>query len=260
MREVVTARPGSAKAHYVYAEILAHNGSFAQAAEEAALASQIDPAIAFTDPARFRAFQQLLERGQHPPSVAKASRAVAPTAATRNELPGVPGWVWVASLAILGLGAWKLMSRNAPSAGPVNPKPVYGGPVGASPGYGGSVMPSPAYGTGMPAAAPSAGGGLLRTGAAVAGGVAAGMLLDEMLHRGHDSAAVQPAGSLQPNLFESVQPDTASAQLESRPIDFGNGDDWDAGLADGGGGATTAGPEAAAVPDVERGAVAVRRR
>ena len=35
MREVVDAKPGSAKAHYIYAEILAHSGSFSKAAEEA---------------------------------------------------------------------------------------------------------------------------------------------------------------------------------------------------------------------------------
>ena len=43
MNEVVTARPGSARAHYVYAEILAHNRNFAKAADEAQRARQIDP-------------------------------------------------------------------------------------------------------------------------------------------------------------------------------------------------------------------------
>ena len=54
MNEVVTARPGSARAHYVYAEILAHNRNFAKAADEAQKARQIDPALSFTDPAKFR--------------------------------------------------------------------------------------------------------------------------------------------------------------------------------------------------------------
>ncbi|HTJ07901.1 MAG TPA: tetratricopeptide repeat protein, partial [Caldimonas sp.] len=35
MREVVDAKPGSAKAHYIYAEILAHQGKVALAAAEA---------------------------------------------------------------------------------------------------------------------------------------------------------------------------------------------------------------------------------
>jgi len=33
MREVVAAKPGSARAHYIYAEILAHQGKLALAAE-----------------------------------------------------------------------------------------------------------------------------------------------------------------------------------------------------------------------------------
>ena len=43
MREVVAARPDSARAHYIYAEILAHDGKTALALEEAKAARQIDP-------------------------------------------------------------------------------------------------------------------------------------------------------------------------------------------------------------------------
>ena len=64
MQEVVAAKPGSAKAHYVYAEILAHDAKFDQAAREAAQAQQIDPALSFTDPNKFRDFQRLLQREQ----------------------------------------------------------------------------------------------------------------------------------------------------------------------------------------------------
>ena len=64
MHEVVAAKPNSAKAHYIYAEILAHNGRFDQAAQEARLARQIDPQIAFTQPDKFRAFEQSLQREQ----------------------------------------------------------------------------------------------------------------------------------------------------------------------------------------------------
>ena len=61
MREVVQARPKSARAHYVLAEILAHNGRTAQAAEEAAQARQLDPAIGFTDAAKFARFEDMLK-------------------------------------------------------------------------------------------------------------------------------------------------------------------------------------------------------
>jgi len=87
MNEVVTARPGSARAHYVYAEILAHNRNFVKAADEAQKARQIDPALSFTDPAKFRAFEQLLareqsgslgkQRGPCPPSIVRPVEAAA---------------------------------------------------------------------------------------------------------------------------------------------------------------------------------------
>lgn len=62
MREVVAAKPGSARAHYVYAEILAHQGNFTKAADEARLARQIDPDVKFTSAEKFRAFDEQLQR------------------------------------------------------------------------------------------------------------------------------------------------------------------------------------------------------
>src|ERR1700712_5224433 len=57
MQEVVAAKPQSAKAHYLYAEILAHDAKFDEAARQAREARTIDPAIGFTDPAKFRSFE-----------------------------------------------------------------------------------------------------------------------------------------------------------------------------------------------------------
>ena len=62
MSEVVAAKPGSARAHYVYAEILAHQGNFTKAADEARLARQIDPDVKFTSAEKFRAFDEQLQR------------------------------------------------------------------------------------------------------------------------------------------------------------------------------------------------------
>src|ERR1700712_2589647 len=75
MREVVAAKPGSAKAHYIYAEILAHNANFAEAAQEARLAKQLDPAIKFTQADKFNEFQKLLDREQARQSAAKTAPA-----------------------------------------------------------------------------------------------------------------------------------------------------------------------------------------
>ena len=49
MQEVVAAKPQSAKAHYLYAEILAHDAKFSDAAAQARRAREIDPALSFTN-------------------------------------------------------------------------------------------------------------------------------------------------------------------------------------------------------------------
>jgi hypothetical protein len=82
---------------------------------------------------------------------------------------------------------------------------------------------------------------MLGTGMAVAGGVAGGMLLDQMLHRNQGgNAAAAPAGNdgLVPGIFDTGGADAAANELESRPVDFGSGDDWgsDAGSIDVGSG------------------------
>ena len=85
------------------------------------------------------------------------------------------------------------------------------------------------YGAAMPyGAAPSSpSNGLLGTGLAVAGGVAAGMLLDEALHRRTPTGTDQLSG-LQHGIFDPPPDDGAASELEHRGIDFGNGSDWDA--------------------------------
>ncbi|MDE2567231.1 MAG: tetratricopeptide repeat protein, partial [Burkholderiales bacterium] len=64
MREVVAAKPDSPRAHYVLAEILAHEQRYAEASTQAQRAAALDPSLAFTEPAKFRAFAGLLDREQ----------------------------------------------------------------------------------------------------------------------------------------------------------------------------------------------------
>jgi hypothetical protein len=78
------------------------------------------------------------------------------------------------------------------------------------------------------AAAPSS--GLLKTGLAVAGGVAAGMMVDELLHR-RQGAGIDPLAGLQPGAFSPPPANDAASELERRSVDFGNGNDWDTGSA-----------------------------
>jgi hypothetical protein len=252
LREVITAKPSSARAHYVYAEVLAHDKRFDKAAEEAALARKLDPEIRFTQPEKFNAFLQLLDREQ------AAARAVVPTqretlpeaAPVRQEraLPahesstgGVPIWVWGLAAAALAFVAWRAFAARQPAPtdgasgrgmSAVNPGwaggpgyPVQ--PAGYAPGYGPGVGGYPP-GTTMPSR-----NGLLGTGLAVAGGVAAGMLA-EKLFEGHREIPTQAsdvsAGGLTPGLFDDPSPGNAAArELEQRPIDFGtdtSGDGW----------------------------------
>ena len=234
MSEVVDAKPASAKAHYLYAEILAHNGNFAKATEQAEKAKQLDPDIKFTQPEKFQAFQKLLEREQKPVQRSQASNSVldAPAAAAplRTQSAGISSWVWLAALGVVGYLLWRGFSRSKAAASSSN---AYGtsGTVPTT-GYtaaptGGSYGNAPGY-VNTPAASPS--GGMLRTGLAVAGGVAAGMMVDEMLHHRQGGGTDQLSG-LQQGIFNPPPVDDAANELERRSVDFGNGNDWDAGSA-----------------------------
>ena len=153
MREVVEARPGSAKAHYIYAEILAHEGSFSKAAEEARLARQLDPDIRFTQPEKFQAFERLLEREQRSAQRAETSNPSFPLSASpspaRAQATGIPGWVWLVALGGVGFLLWRGFARSRAAA---SPSGGYGVPVTApnngfgnapSGGFAGAAGPYP---------------------------------------------------------------------------------------------------------------------
>src|ERR1700743_245499 len=91
MQEVVADKPQSAKAHYLYAEILAHDAKFADAAAQARKAREIDPALSFTnDPAKFRSSEQDLQRAQGTPTAAPQAVPQAPVSERVNMAPAVP--------------------------------------------------------------------------------------------------------------------------------------------------------------------------
>lgn len=224
MREVVAAKPDSPRAHYVLAEILAHQRHFGEAAEHVRRARALDPALKFADPAKFNAFEQLLQREQAgqtssratSPAVVAAPARAAP--AERSSGDGVPIWLIVVGggLFIWLAAAW-MRRRSAPAAAAMS---------------GGYAVP-PGYGPGMPTS--SGGSGLMGVGLAAAGGVAAGMLAERLLH-GHDDRGVARdpgAGGLLPGSFDGGDFGSAADELSQRDIDFGSGDGWGGG--DGGG-------------------------
>jgi hypothetical protein len=245
MQEVVAAKPQSARAHYVYAQILAHNGRFSVAAAEEARARHLDPAMKFSKAEDVRAFEQRLEKerrrtpsdgtalGSVGPTTAAVpgtalapvpTRQVAPPLAESNSSPsGLPGWVWPVAIIALVFVAWRMMrsSGRVPSPAAASAPPY----AAASYGPGGAYPP----GTAGPGMAPAPGAGLMGVGLAAAGGVAAGMLAERLLERGREQrggdAFYDGSGA------GSSQPDPDARALEDRSIDFGSGSDW----SDGGG-------------------------
>jgi len=240
MREVVRARPGSAKAHYVYAEILAHNRHFDQAAQEAREARRVAPDLNFTQPDKFRAFEQLLAREQRtgrslssmssPSTAWMQALGERPPANRNSSLPGWIGWLAAAAVALL---LWLTVRAVRQSAA------MPAGYAGA--GYGAPAQgPNPASGSGpVPGygqmnSPPSAGSGMLGTGLAAAGGFAAGMLADKLFEggreRGMSGSGAASSGGLAPGAFDEASArNEAAGELEQRQIDFGSGGDWDSG-------------------------------
>ncbi len=238
MEEVVAAKPSSARAHYIYAEILAHNKRFDEAARQATTAGTLDPAIGFTDPAKFKAFEALLEREQRE-AKAPAHAAVAAPAMVARPAPaaepasGIPSWVWIAGLLAFGALAWSILRRPTPAAPRAMPMAMGGAPAGfpaAGGGYGNN------YGNGYgPGAMPQQGSGMMGVGLAAVGGIAAGMLAEKMMSGGsHEAAAAAPAAAavvdqngLVPGMFDDAgAASSAASELQQEPVDFGSGDDW----------------------------------
>jgi hypothetical protein len=233
LRQAVTDHPQSAKAHYVLAEVLAHEGNIGEAQAEANKAAVLDPGTHFTDPAKFQAFQQKLGQALAPASANRSASSPVRYAETRpaggRESGGGFGVGGIVLLVVVIGGIAFLWSRRRraadsqfPGYGSVPPPPAspYGGaPYGGAPG-------------GYPGYAPPPSSGVGSTVAAGVGGLAAGMLLDEAL-RGHNQNEGNNAGG-----WGNVGGNTGDVQrdpsgdayndLRNDPIDMGNNDSsWD---------------------------------
>ena len=199
LHDVVIAKPGSAKAHYLYAEILAHNSKFSEAAQQVAEAKRLDPALKFTTPEKFDAFAQLLQREQRNEGQ-RANRSTGNSGNTGNlgnlgnggagfsspalttqaapraaePAPGMPSWVLPVGLAILAVFAWVMFSKRREAAFGGSMLPAQGLSPGMAPGTGmarygaGAPMPAGPYGGYAPNGAPMGG--------APMGGMGGGMM------------------------------------------------------------------------------------
>lgn len=224
LRDAIAEHPQSAKAHYVLAEVLAHEGNIGDAKAEASKAAALDPGTHFTDPAKFQAFQHKLDAALAPVSNGRSSAAPVrygdtqqPAGRQGGGSSHLTGILVIGAVLALIVFLWMRRKRNvaSPFSGyastpPMDGVPPYGGYSGAGP-Y--APPPQPHSGVGTAVAA-----GL--------GGVAAGMLLDEALRSHREGEGARDAGS-----FSRDDRDPSSQaydDLRSDPVDMGNNDNsWD---------------------------------
>jgi hypothetical protein len=217
MDQVLRDHPTSGKAHYVQAELYAHEGKTALARSELGRAEELDPGLTHENA---RSVQELKsEIGLGP----RGSLTVAPVP-TRSHFP------WgTALIVVLAVGAlWALFRRRsyAPQY-PAGGAPVMGGgpgTYGGPAGYGGGVGPmGGGVGSGI------AGG--LASGLAVGAGVVAG---EELAHHFLDGTARE--GTVVPPAADNN--DWQSGNGDMGGSDFGVDDpgSWDDSGGGGGGG------------------------
>ena len=226
LREAIKDHPQSAKAHYVLAQVLAHEGNIGEARAEATQAATLDPATHFTDPAKFQQFQKELNTALAPSSGSRSGSAQVMSEGARpaREHGGVSlltGLLVIVGVIVLIAVLWS--RRQRPAASPFGngnqPSPFNGVPPG------GGYNPNGYNGYAPPYAPPPSSG----VGGAVAaglGGLAAGVLLDEALRSHREGEVIREVGS-----SGNVTPDPSGQaydDLRNDPVDFGNNDNsWD---------------------------------
>lgn len=239
LREVIDAKPQSAKAHYELGQVLLRENRLAEAHTELNRAQAIDPSLKFAS--SDQQFKTLLERSQAP---AAPAHNAAVAAATPAPVPSGNGfsltyvWIGIAALGVVAL----LIRMNRPAPQPTGYAPTATPPAGSpmSTAFGRNPAPghapgyAPAYpAAGYPSQAPS--GGSTVAGAVVGGlaGVAAGYALSKALEGDHHSSP--PAQAPANNTWADNQGYVSAEPAASVPdFDPGTGSDWgdDAGGGD----------------------------
>ena len=225
LRNAIAEHPQSAKAHYVLAEVLAHEGNIGEAKTEASKAATLDPGTHFTDPAKFQAFQRKLNEALAPAANIRTTAAPVRNGETGQPARGEGGSSNLLKILAIGAGialiASLWMRRKRADDGPLAGYPS-AQPSGGTPPYG-SYPGNSAY---APPPPPQPHSGVGTAVAAGLGGVAAGMLLDEALRSHSSSQGLPETGSaVRDDRGPSAQ---AYDDLRSDPIDMGNDDSsWD---------------------------------
>ena len=214
--QVLKERPGSAKAHFIQAEIFAKQGYLAQARAELNDAERLDASEDFAKP---HALQELkAQLGEH--HAISSGQGIALPARAETHFP----WGTVLILALV-VGVLMMLFRRRSTY--VQQYPGGGGPGGAPPGYGPGYGPAPMGGGGVGSGI--AGG--LASGLAVGAGVVAG---EELAHHFLDGGR-QEGGS---GFVPSADAREPNPNADSGGNDFGVNDpgSWDDGGSGGGGG------------------------
>ncbi len=91
MQELINVNPGNARAHYVYAELLARGGDLRAAAVEAKMARRLDPGITFAEPGNFRSFEAMLDAVEERSRGARPAAVTVSTSGLAASAPSVQG-------------------------------------------------------------------------------------------------------------------------------------------------------------------------
>jgi hypothetical protein len=245
LRQAIVEHPQSAKAHYMLAQVLAHEGNIGDAQKEASQAEAIDSKISFTDPAKFNHFQAELSQALAPSTGVRSGAAMAPAgraapyAAAEQPAVAQPRtrgsiWPWVIGAVIVFLlFGWLRRRQQGAMVNPGYGNQGYGAPGPQNP-YGNGPYPPPGYQPG-PQGGPGIGGSIL-------GGLAGGVLgaaavnaYENHERREEGDRGDYVSGNNGSNFAPADSQDQAYDQLRNQPIDTGNNDDsWDDNSSGGG--------------------------
>ena len=266
MQQVLVAHPGSAKAHFVQAELAAKQGQLSRARDSLATAEKLTPGLAFAKP---EAVQKLRAQLAGKPGAATSTNA--PTrAVAMSPAPAAPAssFPWGVALllggAAIGLGIFMMRKKQVqPSAYGAVMQPTYANPAqqgglngpqgfgsngGAmaqqpygQPGYGQQGYGQPGYGQqpyGQPAGSGLGGRvmGGLATGLAVGAGVMAAQAIGKSLMGNNESAPAHPAAAAN----NDYVPMNENSDLGGQNFGINDSSSWDDGgssmaSSDGGG-------------------------
>jgi len=241
LREVLKARPTSAKAHYELGQVLARQSRYIEAEQALNEARKLEPSLKFASSAQ--QFNDLLAKvttkTAAPAKAAAVAAQVAPvtpvaTLPSRPE-PSTPWGLILLGAAGVALVVVLVRRSAAAKAAPVVSYPM--APMPETRGFGQAYTPGtpqaspyPQNNAGGYPAASAGGTGSTMRGAVVGGiaGLAAGYALSKAMEgtQGHDGAKPQGASGLQDDGYRAIN--SAPSQPDLGAFDAGSGgDSWD---------------------------------